>query len=78
MPESQDLLKRVETSINNLDIPDNVKYTLLTLVRDARGDLDGSRRHLEAWCDDGMARVSGWHQNRSLRRAGRFAANGNP
>jgi hypothetical protein len=64
-PDSQDLLKRVETSINDLDIPDNVKYTLLTLVKDARGDIDGFRTRLEAWFDDAMARVSGWYKRQA-------------
>jgi hypothetical protein len=65
VPESEDLLQRVETEINNLDIPKNVKYTLLTLVKDARGDIDGFRTRLEAWFDDAMARVSGWYKRQA-------------
>jgi hypothetical protein len=64
-PESQDLLQRLETSVKDLDIPHNVKYTLLTLVKDARGDIDGFRTRLEAWFDDSMARVSGWYKRQS-------------
>jgi hypothetical protein len=64
-PETRDLLKRAETSIKNLDIPDNVKYTLLTLVKDARGDLDAFRTRLETWFDDSMARVSGWYKRQA-------------
>jgi hypothetical protein len=63
--DSKDLLKRLETSISDLDIPDNVKYTLLTLVKDARGDIDGFRTRLEAWFDDAMARVSGWYKRQA-------------
>jgi hypothetical protein len=58
-------LERLESSITSLRIPANVKYTLLTLVKDARGDLDGFRIRLEAWFDDSMARVSGWYKRQA-------------
>ena len=42
-----------------------MKYRLLTLLDDARGDIDAFRQGLEAWFDDTMARVSGWYKRKT-------------
>ena len=61
----QDVIKATREAILKLNIPGGVKHRLLTLLDDARGDIDAFRRNVEAWFDDTMARVSGWYKRRA-------------
>jgi hypothetical protein len=62
---SADVLTTLKETVEDLNIPANVKHSLLTLVKDARGDVDAFRTRLEAWFDDSMARVSGWYKRQT-------------
>jgi hypothetical protein len=55
----------LEASIGGLDIPAGVKYRLLTLVREADGNVVRFQAQLEKWFDDTMARVSGWYKRQT-------------
>lgn len=60
-----DVIRETRAAVLALDIPSEVKHRLLTLLDDARGDIDAFRRNIEAWFDDTMARVSGWYKRRT-------------
>jgi hypothetical protein len=60
-----DVIRETREAIEKLDIPQGVKHRLLTLLDDARGDLNAFRNNLEAWFDDTMARVSGWYKRKA-------------
>jgi hypothetical protein len=55
----------LEAAIGGLGIPAGVKYRLLTLVREADGDVVRFGALLEKWFDDTMARVSGWYKRQT-------------
>jgi hypothetical protein len=59
---SLDVVRAVRTKINEAGLPAGVKRQLITLVDEARGDIDAVRKNLEEWFDDSMARVSGWYK----------------
>jgi len=61
----RDVIRQTREAILGLNIPGGVKHRLLALLDDARGDVDGFRRNVEAWFDDTMARVSGWYKGRA-------------
>jgi len=61
----RDVIRQTREAILGLNIPGGVKHRLLALLDDARGDVDGFRRNVEAWFDDTMARVSGWYKRRA-------------
>lgn len=46
-------------------IPDELRQALLTLAKQARGDIDAFRKGVEDWFDDAMARVSGWYKRQA-------------
>jgi hypothetical protein len=61
----QDMTAAVRAAIAETQIPEGLKHQLLTIVDDARGEIDDFRKGLEAWFDDSMARVSGWYKRHS-------------
>ena len=52
VPASHDALAAVRSEVSGLAIPAGAKHALLTLLDDARGDVDAFRQRLEAWFDD--------------------------
>lgn len=60
-----DVLRAIRTKIVASGLPDQVKYSLITTLDNARGDLDAFRQGLENWFDDTMARVSGWYKRKT-------------
>jgi hypothetical protein len=63
--EPHDVIAETRKAITDLNIPPGVKHRLLTLLDDARGDVDKFRHNIEAWFDDTMARVSGWYKRQA-------------
>jgi hypothetical protein len=53
---------QIEQAINAL--PAELRSSLTLLWRQAAGDLDQFRTHVEAWFNDAMERVSGWYRRR--------------
>jgi hypothetical protein len=45
--------------------PGNIPEHVKPLIASAQKDVDSLRTHLEAWYDDGMARVSGWYKRKT-------------
>lgn len=65
VPSDHDVLKTIRREIVASDLPANVRYSLVTTLDNARGDLDAFRQGLENWFDDTMARVSGWYKRKT-------------
>jgi hypothetical protein len=65
VPESHDVIATVRGELVTMNIPAGVKHRLVTILDDARGDIDSFRQGLEAWFDDSMARVSGWYKRKT-------------
>lgn len=61
-----DIIKGVRTAIDgNTLLPVGTKRALISILDQARGDLDKVRHGIEAWFDDSMARVSGWYKRKT-------------
>jgi hypothetical protein len=64
--ESHDLIAKMRKEIKGAgEIPNGAKDALISLLDDARGDIDAFRQRLEAWFDDTMARASGWYKRKA-------------
>lgn len=61
--ESRDLVQAAKNSVSKVE-NEAVRRTLLTLLGNARQDLDGFRKGVEDWYDASMDRVSGWYKRR--------------
>ena len=65
IPESHDVVAAVRSSVDESALPAEVKTRLLTLIDQARGDLNAVHQGIEEWFDDTMARVSGWYKRKA-------------
>ncbi len=64
--EPEQVEKGMETIKKNLDqLPDNnLKKSLMILVREAGDDVVKARKNIESWYDESMERVSGWYKRK--------------
>lgn len=63
-PSPAGCLRSMIDAVNQL--PDSkAKEALISLVKQAQGDADATRKALEGWFNDGMDRVSGWYKRRT-------------
>jgi hypothetical protein len=50
---------------NNVDIPEHLKDSLNTLLKDASGDINKLQANIETWFNEAMDRVSAWYKQRT-------------
>ncbi len=65
---SEENYKRVEEQlelINSANIHIKLKQCLISLIKEANGDIVKLQKNIEIWFDEGMDRVSGWYKRQS-------------